>query len=650
MFACEYLSATIPVQLEKGDWHDCRRRVGWYSLDMFRGGSGQFRVAAWTAVLVVATAPASGQEGTKSEPVGVEVAASRLVDEILDARTKKRRLPLTSDAEHARTIDPVLTRGTAMWIHEALPSAPLTVTGGQVFSYRDDVYDPLDAPVLKIRPIDDHQTVPFLLRVVASPRTQFSADTAVTVSFPTPPIFAARVGKLAAWVGGNRVDASLVPSQKNATLDVRIPIAKIHTEESNPITVVIEGELHIGSYAELPPGRFADLDGYPLDPELQDLATLELDRDIATIGEREQLHDIAENLASDAKTDYERVVAVNSWVSTHLRYRESPAGRSPIEALQDGSGDCEDSTALAAALLRSMKIPARRPTGLLYDFDTLAAHAWVEVALPLRGGALHWFIVDPTLAGATPVEGRKTAYVQFRDRVLLYPLRPVVSVQGMAGRPTTDILLNWRKETGSSLTDAGELNRFIDLVIQGVDQEISRGAERLAEAGLLLRRESASIAGSPYLAVDRPVVDERSGRLQFRLENEERLVLDLGAEFRSALESKADLETIDRMRTIYTDLNGLFFGGIKAHHNLELVFFRNRHSDRLHTVSLRFSRYLIERSLDRILKKLTKSGLLTEEETARISAIAEASGGKNLYVLQELARQLPAGESFEFRH
>ena len=120
-------------------------------------------------------------------------------------------------------------------------------------------------------------------------------------------------------------------------------------------------------------------------------------------------------------------------------------------------------------------------------------------------------------------------------------------------------------------------------------------------------------------------------------------MLELSAGPDLALDSKADLETIDRMRAAYKDLNGHFFAGLKAHYNLELVFSRDRHSDRLHTVSLRFGRYLVEHYLDRILKRLSKGGLLTEEETDRISTLAEASGGKNLYILQELARQVPAG-------
>lgn len=617
---------------------------------MYRGVSKHLRLAAGAAILAAATAPAFSQVRTIAEPFDVGVAANRLADEILDADATKQRLPVTSDAEHARTIDPVLTRGAPIWIHEALPSAPLTVIGGRVFSYRDHVYDPLDAPVLKIRAIDDNQIVPFLIRVVISPQARTLPAGAIIVSLPTPSIFGARIEKLAAWVGSNRTEASLGPSQIDATLDIRIPIVTSPAEETenpeNPIRVVIEGELHIGSYTKLPPNRLFALKEFPLDPELQGLATLELERDVAAAGERERLHDIAENVASKATTDYEKVVAVNSWVSTYLHYQESPATRSPLEALQDRSGDCDDYTALAAALLRSMEIPTRCPTGLLYDLDTLAAHAWVEVALPTRGGDLHWFIVDPTLAGTTPLEDRKASYVQFKDRILLYPIRPMIRVEGMSGRPTSDVLLNWRKTNEVSFVEPRETNRFIDLVIEEVDREISRGAERLVDAHLLLRRESASIIGSPYLVIDRPLVEESSTRLLLRLENEERFVLDLVAENTSSLESKTDLETIDRMRAAYTDLNGLFFAGMKAHQNLELVFSRDRHSDRLHTVSLRFGRYLVEHYLDRILKRLSKGGLLTEEETARISAIAETSGGKNLYALQELARQLPARESF----
>ena len=119
------------------------------------------------------------------------------------------------------------------------------------------------------------------------------------------------------------------------------------------------------------------------------------------------------------------------------------------------------------------------------------------------------------------------------------------------------------------------------------------------------------------------------------------MVLDVTA----GTNSEFNAETISSLRSVYQDLNDPFFAGEPAFRNLELIYIRDRHSDRLHTVSLRFSRYLVEHSLGRILKRLSKSGLLTEDETARLAAVAEASGGKNLYLLQELARQMPAGGS-----
>jgi hypothetical protein len=372
------------------------------------------------------------------------------------------RPPLTSNDEHARTIDPVLTRDAAVWIHEDLPAPPLTVIGGRVFSYRDLLYDPLDAPLLKIRPIDDGQHIPFLARVVLQPKSPISHETAVNLSLPAPPIF-------------------------------------------NP-----------------------------------------------------------------------RVTDVN---------------------------------------------------------------AWVEAALPTREGDLHWFVIDPTLAGTTTLEAERSSFVQFEDRILLYPFRPTISVAGLSGRRTTDVLLNWRRAEETLLTGSAQLDRFIDSVVEGVDRHASRMAEDLVERGLLLRRQSSTIVGSPYVLVDRPATEKGDSRLQLRLENEERLVLELAASVGNALERKTDLETIERLSRAYSDLNGLFFAGAPAHRNLELVYARDRHTDRLRSVSLIVGRYLVEHHLDRILKRLSNNRLLTKEETAELSEIAKATGGKNLYVLQELARQ-----------
>jgi hypothetical protein len=378
-----------------------------------------------------------------------------------------------------------------------------------------------------------------------------------------------------------------------------------------------------------------------MDPEISELARLEVGRDVAGRAEQEQLHEIAEILASKSPTSYGRVTTVNSWVSSRLQYQESPVTRSAVEALEDRAGDCGEYTTVMVALLRAMGIPARRATGWLYDFDTLSAHAWVEVALPTRSGELHWFVADPTLAGTTAIEKEKAAYVQFNDRMLLYPAKPTIRLEGTTARRTSDFFFNRRMTDEELFAEPAQADTFIDIVIATVDREISSGTQSLVDGGLLLRRASASLVGSPYVIVDRPLAPKSSNRFQLRLENEERMVLDVTA----GTGSEFNAETISSLRSVYQDLNQLYFAGEPAFRNLELIYIRDRHSDRLQTVSLRFGRYLIEHYLDRILKRLKKGDLLTEEETARLAAVAEASGGKNLYLHQELARQLPAGGS-----
>jgi transglutaminase-like putative cysteine protease len=595
----------------------------------------------WAVFLAAATRPASGQGVEETWVLDFRMAAGRLAEDILGPVDSRPRLPLASDAEHARTIDPVLTESTAIWIHEALPKPPLTVVGGRVFSYHDLAYDPLEAPVLKIRPIDGGQVVPFLARIVIRPDTDTLLDGAITLSFPAAAIFEPRLSGVEVWAGSRPIPISIERSLETAILTIRAPLspAAVGSPQASEgtITVIIKGELVLAVYEPIPAKRFSDLESSKIDQAAAGLARLEIGRDYEDAGQAERLQKIAAMLSAEASTPYGRVVAVNGWVSTYLRYRESRASRTAVEALEDRSGDCDEHTLLMTALLRSMGIPTRRATGLLYNFDTLSTHAWVEVGLPRRDGPVSWFIVDPTLAGTSPSEEEKINFVQFNDRMLLYPMRPSVSLEGNIGRHTTDILLNWRDQTIPPFTDPSRTTRFVDLVTSSVDGEVSSGAERLAEAGLLLRRESASIVGSPYVIVDRSLAGRSTSRIQLRLENEERLVLDLAARDGAEVDARA----IDRMRTVYRDLSRSFFAGKPAHRNLELVYIRDRHSDQLQTVSLRVGRYLVEHQLGRILRRLAKAGLLTEEETARIAAVAEASGGRNLYLLQELARQLP---------
>ena len=159
---------------------------------------------------------------------------------------------MISDADHARTIDPVLTRDAAVWIHEALPAGPLTVMGGKVFSYSDVAYNPLEAPVLKIRPIDDDQVIPFLLRIVVSPDGQISSNGAVVVSFPAPPIFNPGIDVVSAWVGPRPAEVVVDTSPADSRISLRVPLygseGSDRQDPAEPISVIIEGELELGAY------------------------------------------------------------------------------------------------------------------------------------------------------------------------------------------------------------------------------------------------------------------------------------------------------------------------------------------------------------------------------------------------------------------
>ena len=216
--------------------------------------------------------------GRRSLSPDVETAAHKLAGEILDTRVTKQTPPFTSDTEHARSIDPVLTRDTAIWIHEELPSPPLTVVGGRVFSFRDHVYDPLETPVLKIRPIDDEQTVPFLVRVVVTPDRGIPNIASITLAFPAPPIFNPRLERVQAWVGPSPAEISIERTLEESMISVRIPLAPAGSEPpaslADPVVVIVQGELRLGSYQRVAASRFADLDTYEMGADIANLATI----------------------------------------------------------------------------------------------------------------------------------------------------------------------------------------------------------------------------------------------------------------------------------------------------------------------------------------------------------------------------------------
>jgi hypothetical protein len=107
------------------------------------------------------------------------------------------------------------------------------------------------------------------------------------------------------------------------------------------------------------------------------------------------------------------------------------------------------------------------------------------------------------------------------------------------------------------------------------------------------------------------------------------------------LDSSQDQQVVALLRQAYQNLKQVPFEGSEARHSLEFAYFRDRYSDRLQRVRLRVCRYLVEQHLRPIVESFRKTGLLVEPEAGRILALHQVASGRNLYFLQELARQQP---------
>jgi len=103
---------------------------------------------------------------------------------------------------------------------------------------------------------------------------------------------------------------------------------------------------------------------------------------------------MATDLTKDAKDVKEKVAILNHWVYSNLDKSLSTNLSTASQILEHKTGDCTEHTVLLLALLRSLKIPARELSGLVYMGPELSAfgwHAWTEVEIDG-----HWVQVDPS--------------------------------------------------------------------------------------------------------------------------------------------------------------------------------------------------------------------------------------------------------------
>jgi protein-glutamine gamma-glutamyltransferase len=122
---------------------------------------------------------------------------------------------------------------------------------------------------------------------------------------------------------------------------------------------------------------------------------------------------LARRITAGARTPYDAVSAIETYLSTHYRYSEfAPIRHLALRTFLLGArrGYCQHFSGAMALMLRMVGIPARVAAGfspgkpnsdgdyVVTDFD---AHAWVETYFPGIG----WVTFDPTPAG-TPAQSR----------------------------------------------------------------------------------------------------------------------------------------------------------------------------------------------------------------------------------------------------
>jgi len=113
----------------------------------------------------------------------------------------------------------------------------------------------------------------------------------------------------------------------------------------------------------------------------------------------------ARTLTDGAQNQFDAVQRILTWVIDHMRYVLTPQSYDALYAFRTGSGNCQNYSHLAAALMRSVGIPVRIVNGITlkrpYEIQTAhgtltmkmaqGRHSWIEVYF----NDLNWVPFDP---------------------------------------------------------------------------------------------------------------------------------------------------------------------------------------------------------------------------------------------------------------
>lgn len=124
----------------------------------------------------------------------------------------------------------------------------------------------------------------------------------------------------------------------------------------------------------------------------------------------DRVAELAQRITADAPTTYDKVKAIEAWLSENYRYNIDspipPPGHDAVDhfLFETDVGFCEQFASATAVMLRTLGIPARVVAGFTpgdrnaftgyYEVKGSDAHSWVEVWFPRLG----WYEFDPTFA------------------------------------------------------------------------------------------------------------------------------------------------------------------------------------------------------------------------------------------------------------
>jgi len=576
-----------------------------------------------------------------------------IIKRFVDPLTRPAHAPirslLTSDDEHASSIGPVLTPDKPVYVlyhQSAKPQAEdinYVLEQGRMFVNYEEPHDQTKMPIVKIRPIDGKTRIPFLIRASLNPTEAANSQSSLFLFVRLPVIFSPRLDIRRVYIGVKRVDFKVTAGADDGVFSVMVPLSSLPPSlpgSRYPVEVMMEGCILLNDYTVLSPDQFRNFKS-PLDSRLGSLARLAPGRDFLAAEEETQIRRLAEEIKQLTTDQYQQLLLVHRITSGKITYFNNNMNRTAVQVLTEGIGDCDDYSRVMVCLLRSLGIPSRLAVGYLYDFNSMGAHAWVEAALQTRGDKPHWFVCDPTLASAS---SDKDYFVQFRNRIYLYPIRLDVKIQNLAAEYRVETLLNWSGKEKLEKLPAAALPALVNSFDDSLRSSFAQTISQLKQQNLALRRQFLFTPGSSYILADRPINGENS-QMSLSIDCDERLVAELAVNDDDfGLDSPEDQQVVTLLKDAYQNLKQVPFQGSEARFCLELGYFRDRYSDRLQRVRLRVSRYLVEQHLKTIVESFEKSGLLTAAEATRITNLHQLCTGKNLYYLQELARLAPQPE------